>query len=146
MRQDYFIRFALTWNLHPRHRDVLRGVLLARHLQKHDDTAGFHFRRSGTKYDQAVVRGIGSYIVGNARTRRRTRVNRRGLIADRIRDESEPYHCDAAHVARVLCHDVDTIINSLRNRVRISPLINANAELRTWLRLTLRTIADNSAR
>lgn len=138
IRQDHFITFILTsHDISIRDiytiRYVLYGVLLVRHLQEHDDTTGFHFRRIGTKYDQAVVRGKRSYIVGNARTRRQACVNRRGLIADRIRDESESYHRDPAHVARVLCHDIDTLINSLRNRARITSLINANVELRTRL-------------
>lgn len=71
MRQDHFISFVLSLHeisIPGSIGDVLRGILLARHLQKHDDTAGFHFRRSETKYDQAVVRGTGSYIVGNVRT------------------------------------------------------------------------------
>jgi len=128
VRQDHFNTFRFDLTRIPicgTIRDVLRGILLARHLQEHDDTAGFHFRRSGAKYDQAV-RGM---YVQNATTR--SRVNRRGLIADRIRDESESYHRDLAHVARVLCGDVDTIINSLQNRVQIASLINANAEVRT---------------
>lgn len=120
-------------------RGVLYGILLARHLQEHDGIARFHFRRSEAKYDQAVVRGR-LYIVGNARTRRRVRMNRRGLIADRIRDESEPYHRNSAHVTGILRHDVDTIVNSL-NRARIASLININEELRTRLRLALRTIS-----
>lgn len=147
-RQDHFITFVLVSHeisIRGTIRNVLHGILLARHLQEHDDTAGFHFRRSGTKYDQAVVRGTRSYIVGNARTRQRVCVNRRGLIMDRICDESESYHSDPAHVARVLCRDVDTLINSLRNRARIASLINANVELRVWNRLwlALRIIADN---
>lgn len=145
IRSFHFVCYENSHEIsrHDTIHDVLHGILLARHLQEHDDTAGFHFRRSRAKYDQAVVRGTRPYIVGNARTRRRARVNRRGLIADRIRDESEPYHRDPAHVARALYRDVDTIVNSLTKSRPIASLINTNAELKTRLRLVLRTIADN---
>jgi len=97
--------------------DVLRGILLARHLQEHDDIAGFHFRRSEIRSSGSEAH-IRTSLVMLERDDE-LRVNRRGLIADRIRDESvEPYHRDLAHVARVLYRDVNTIINSLRNHVR----------------------------